>query len=177
MNENSNENSSLEIIFILNNGKEYKVNNKIKNMCNIIFPDIKKINIQISEFSFEQFIKYCEGHNYIPYTKEIKRPLNDNLRINIENDFDYNFIINFDFEKIILFINETFQFNCAALQDLCLTRLALIIRNYSINELINFFHINNNEFNENIIIKILKDNESLMTIDDERVKELLNDEF
>ena len=49
MNENSNENS---LIFILNNGKEYKVNNKIKNMCNIIFPDIKKFNIQISEFSF-----------------------------------------------------------------------------------------------------------------------------
>ena len=53
----------------------------------------------------------------------------------------------------------------------------MIIRNFSINELINFFHINNNEFNENIIIKILKDNESLMCIDDERVKELLNDEF
>jgi hypothetical protein len=131
----------------------------------------------MSEFSLEQFIKYCEGHNYIPYTKEIKRPLNDNLRFNIENDFDYNFIINFDFEKIILFINETFQFNCPALQDLCLTRLALIIRNFSLNELIQIFNVNNNEFNENIINKILKDNESLMTIDDERVKELLNDEF
>ena len=176
MNENQNFSSS-EIIFILDNGKEYKVNNKIKNMCNIIFPDIKKINIHMSEFSLEQFIKYCEGHNYIPYTKEIKRPLNDNLRFNIENDFDYNFIINFDFEKIILFINETFQFNCPALQDLCLTRLALIIRNFSLNELIQIFNVNNNEFNENIINKILKDNESLMTIDDERVKELLNDEF
>ena len=176
MNENQNF-SSTEIIFILDNGKEYKVNNKIKNMCNIIFPDIKKINIHMSEFSLEQFIKYCEGHNYIPYTKEIKRPLNDNLRFNIENDFDYNFIINFDFEKIILFINETFQFNCPALQDLCLTRLALIIRNFSLNELIQIFNVNNNEFNENIINKILKDNESLMTIDDERVKELLNDEF
>ena len=176
MNENQNFSSS-EIVFILDNGKEYKVNNKIKNMCNIIFPDIKKINIHMSEFSLEQFIKYCEGHNYIPYTKEIKRPLNDNLRFNIENDFDYNFIINFDFEKIILFINETFQFNCPALQDLCLTRLALIIRNFSLNELIQIFNVNNNEFNENIINKILKDNESLMTIDDERVKELLNDEF
>jgi len=176
MNENQNFSSS-EIIFILDNGKEYKVNNKIKNMCNIIFPDIKKFNIHMSEFSLEQFIKYCEGHNYIPYTKEIKRPLNDNLRFNIENDFDYNFIINFDFEKIILFINETFQFNCPALQDLCLTRLALIIRNFSLNELIQIFNVNNNEFNENIINKILKDNESLMTIDDERVKELLNDEF
>ena len=176
MNENQNF-SSTEIIFILDNGKEYKVNNKIKNMCNIIFPDIKKINIHMSEFSLEQFIKYCEGHNYIPYTKEIKRPLNDNLRFNIENDFDYNFIINFDFEKIILFINETFQFNCPALQDLCLTRLALIIRNFSLKELIQIFNVNNNEFNENIINKILKDNESLMTIDDERVKELLNDEF
>jgi hypothetical protein len=176
MNENQNF-SSTEIIFILDNGKEYKVNNKIKNMCNIIFPDIKKFNIHMSEFSLEQFIKYCEGHNYIPYTKEIKRPLNDNLRFNIENDFDYNFIINFDFEKIILFINETFQFNCPALQDLCLTRLALIIRNFSLNELIQIFNVNNNEFNENIINKILKDNESLMTIDDERVKELLNDEF
>ena len=176
MNENQNF-SSTEIIFILDNGKEYKVNNKIKNMCNIIFPDIKKFNIHMSEFSLEQFIKYCEGHNYIPYTKEIKRPLNDNLRFNIENDFDYNFIINFDFEKIILFINETFQFNCPALQDLCLTRLALIIRNFSLKELIQIFNVNNNEFNENIINKILKDNESLMTIDDERVKELLNDEF
>ena len=176
MNENQNF-SSTEIIFILDNGKEYKVNNKIKNMCNIIFPDIKKFNIHMSEFSLEQFIKYCEGHNYIPYTKEIKRPLNDNLRFNIENDFDYNFIINFDFEKIILFINETFQFNCPALQDLCLTRLALIIRNFSLNELIQIFNVNNNEFNENIINKILKDNEKLMTIDDERVKELLNDEF
>jgi hypothetical protein len=176
MNENKNESNEI-ITFILDNGKEYKVNSKIKNMCNINFPNIKKFNIHISEFNLEQFLKYCEGHNFIPYKKEIKRPLNDNLRFNIENDFDYDFILNFDFEKIILFINETFQFNCASLIDLCLTRLALIIRNLSIDELIKIFHVNKSEFNENIINKILKDNESLMIMDDERVKELLNDDL
>ena len=165
------------IIFITSDGKEFKVPTLIKNMINIQIPDFPQININISSFSLEKFLKYCEGHNYIPYDKEIKRPLNDDLRICIENDFDYEFINQLNIEETIIFLNETLQLQNASLQDLCLTRIALIIRNSKLEDLIALFKIQQNEFSEELINKIITDNSSLMTMDDDRVKELLNDDL
>lgn len=133
------------------------------------------------------FVKYCEGHNYEPYTQEIKRPLSDNLQICIENQFDYDFINPLSLEEVVTFMSETAQFENAGLQDLCLTKLALMIRSIfyffnltidsKLDDLTKLFKVNSNEFNDNIINKILSDNGNLMTIDDDRVKELLNDDL
>ena len=165
------------IIFISSDGKQFKVPLLIKNMIGIQIPDFPQININISSFSLEKFLKYCEGHNYIPYDKEIKRPLNDDLRICIENDFDYEFISKLNIEETIIFLNETLQLKNDSLQDLCLTRIALIIRNSKLEGLIHLFKIEPNEFSEDLINKIISDNSSLMTMDDDRVKELLNDDL
>ena len=165
------------IIFISSDGKQFKVPLLIKNMIGIQIPDFPQININISSFSLEKFLKYCEGHNYIPYDKEIKRPLNDDLRICIENDFDYEFISKLNIEETIIFLNETLQLKNDSLQDLCLTRIALIIRNSKLEDLIHLFKIEPNEFSEDLINKIINDNSSLMTMDDDRVKELLNDDL
>ncbi len=165
------------VIFISSDGKQFKVPLLIKNMIGIQIPDFPQININISSFSLEKFLKYCEGHNYIPYDKEIKRPLNDDLRICIENDFDYEFISKLNIEETIIFLNETLQLKNASLQDLCLTRIALIIRNSKLEDLIHLFKIEPNEFSEDLINKIISDNSSLMTMDDDRVKELLNDDL
>ena len=165
------------VIFISSDGKQFKVPLLIKNMIRIQIPDFPQININISSFSLEKFLKYCEGHNYIPYDKEIKRPLNDDLRICIENDFDYEFISQLNIEETIIFLNETLQLKNDSLQDLCLTRIALIIRNSKLEDLIHLFKIEPNEFSEDLINKIINDNSSLMTMDDDRVKELLNDDL
>ena len=165
------------VIFISSDGKQFKVPLLIKNMIGIQIPDFPQININISSFSLEKFLKYCEGHNYIPYDKEIKRPLNDDLRICIENDFDYEFISKLNIEETIIFLNETLQLKNDSLQDLCLTRIALIIRNSKLEDLIHLFKIEPNEFSEDLINKIINDNSSLMTMDDDRVKELLNDDL
>jgi hypothetical protein len=165
------------VIFISSDGKQFKVPLLIKNMIGIQIPDFPQININISSFSLEKFLKYCEGHNYIPYDKEIKRPLNDDLRICIENDFDYEFISQLNIEETIIFLNETLQLKNDSLQDLCLTRIALIIRNSKLEDLIHLFKIEPNEFSEDLINKIINDNSSLMTMDDDRVKELLNDDL
>ena len=127
------------IIFISSDGKEFKVPTLIKNMINLQIPNFPQITINISSFSLEKFLKYCEGHNYIPYEKEIKRPLNDDLRICIENDFDYEFISQLNIEETIIFLNEIIQLQNAPLQDLCLTRIALIIRNSKLEDLIALF--------------------------------------
>ena len=153
------------IIFITSDGKEFKVPTLIKNMINLQIPNFPQITINISSF------------NYIPYEKEIKRPLNDDLRICIENDFDYEFINQLNIEETIIFLNETLQLQNASLQDLCLTRIALIIRNSKLEDLISLFKIQQNEFSEELINKIITDNSSLMTMDDDRVKELLNDDL
>lgn len=90
---------------------------------------VSPINLgNISSFSLSLFLKYCEGHNYEQYTKEIKRPLVDNLQMCIENDFDYEFISPLGLEEVVTLLSETSQFDNPALQDLCLTKLALIIR-------------------------------------------------
>ena len=86
------------------------------------------INLGISSFSFWLFLKYCEGHDYEPYTQEIKRPLSDSLQMCIENQFDYDFINPLSLEEVVTFMSETTQFENAGLQDLCLTKLALMIR-------------------------------------------------
>ena len=139
----------------------------------------------ISSFSFEQFLRYCQGHNFEPCSEEIKRPLNDDISLCIENSFDLQFINELGMEEVIKLLTEITQLNCSGFNELCLSRLALIIRSKirlsyldsKLEDLMKIFKVGSAEFNENVISKIISDNGSLMAIDDDRVKELLNDDI
>lgn len=58
--------------------------------------------------------------------------MSDSLQMCIENQFDYDFINPLSLEEVVTFMSETTQFENAGLQDLCLTKLALMIRSKDI---------------------------------------------
>lgn len=167
------------ISFTTKDNNTYTPSINILKMTNLkLTPETNSIILNnITSTTFSNFIKYCEGHNYEPYNEEIPRPLNDNLQMCINNQFDFQFINEMNFDEVINLMLLAEQFGNAGLQDLCLCKLALYIRNTKLEELMQKLNINGSEFNEDIVNKIICDNGNLMMIDDDRVKEFLNDDL
>lgn len=113
--------------FISNDLKQFQAPFDIQKMFKTELPKMNSIQINISSFTLETVLKYCQYHNYDP-PNEIKRPLNDDLSMCIVDNWDYKFIQEFTTDQLVILLNESAQLGCTSLQDLCLTRLALIIR-------------------------------------------------
>lgn len=121
------ENTDSYYTFITNDLQQFQAPLNIQKMFKTELPQNNTIQINISSFTLDQVLKYCQYHNY-ESPNEIKRPLNDDLNMCILDHWDYTFIQEFTMDQLVVILNESAQLGCLALQDLCLTRLALIIR-------------------------------------------------
>lgn len=128
----------------------------------------------IKSQEFQLIVQYCEHHNYV-HPPEIVRPLQHNeLKKCVNDEWDVSFINSLDFEKVTDLLVAADILKCTSLCDLCYARIALFFRTTPLQDLKKEFLLTENEFTENEIKEIKEGNNWLMSLTEDRIKELDN---
>ncbi len=127
-----------------------------------------QINISYKALSY--IILYCNNKTNSSFPL-IERPfLNKTLREIIADDYDFTFLTSIDFDLTCEIIAATEKLQFEYLNDLCLTKIAVMIRDSTIDDLKATLNIKT--FTEEDYTNVVIGNKWLMQMNEDRLNEL-----
>lgn len=127
-----------------------------------------QINISYKTFSY--IILYCTNRNSSVYAT-IERPfMNKTLREIISDDYDFTFLSSIDFDLLCDLIAATEKLQFDFLNDLCLAKAAVILRDSSFEDIKTLLNVNT--FTDDDYSTVVVGNKWLMQMNEDRLNEL-----